>query len=324
MLRRKGRNSGKFEFLARHGDRIADGEDAGIEHADDIAGVGLVDDFALLRHELLRLGQAQLAVALHVEHLGLTLEFARADAHERQAVTVRFVHICLNFEDKGGKIRGEGVDFSTVSHAGQRRRRHVEEGLQEGLDAKVRQRRTEEYRAELARANLLQIELASRAQKLHVLAQLLRARRADQLVDLRVVRVDLQLIRAVFAGNAGEKVNAALLPVVDALEFLAAADGPVDGVGFNTQLAFQLVQEIEGVLGLAVHFIDKGENRNVTHGADLEELARLRLDALAAVDDHDRRVRRHERAVGVLGEVLVARRVQNVDAVAVIAELHNG
>lgn len=62
----------------------------------------------------------------------------------------------------------------------------------------------------------------------------------------------------------------------------------------------------------------------MAHGADLEQLARLRLDALRAVDDHDGGVRRHQRAVGVLGEVLMARRVQNVDAEAVILKLHNG
>ncbi len=62
----------------------------------------------------------------------------------------------------------------------------------------------------------------------------------------------------------------------------------------------------------------------MAHGADLEELARLRLDALRAVDDHDGRVRRHQRPVGILREVLMARRVQNVDAEALILELHDG
>ena len=44
------------------------------------------------------------------------------------------------------------------------------------------------------------------------------------------------------------------------------------------------------------------------------------LDALGAVNDHDGGVRRHQGAVGILGEVLMAGRVQNVDAVALIAE----
>ena len=44
---------------------------------------------------------------------------------------------------------------------------------------------------------------------------------------------------------------------------------------------------------------------------------------LAAVDDHHGGIRRHQRAVGVLGKVLVARRVQNVDAIALVLELHD-
>ena len=60
------------------------------------------------------------------------------------------------------------------------------------------------------------------------------------------------------------------------------------------------------------------------HGADLEELPGLGLHALGAVDDHDGGVRGHQGAVGVLGEVLVAGGVQNVDAEAIILELHHG
>ena len=112
--------------------------------------------------------------------------------------------------------------------------------------------------------------------------------------------------------------------VIDALELLAAADGPVHGVGLDAELVFQLVEQVERVLGLAVHLVDKREDRDMAHGADLEQLARLRLDALAAVDDHDGGVRRHERAVGILREILMARRIEDVDAEALILELHDG
>ena len=58
--------------------------------------------------------------------------------------------------------------------------------------------------------------------------------------------------------------------------------------------------------------------------ADLEELAGLAFDALAGVDDHDHRVDRGQHAVGVLGEILVAGRVEQVDAVAAVVELQDG
>ena len=124
--------------------------------------------------------------------------------------------------------------------------------------------------------------------------------------------------------RVGEVDDALLLAVVNALKFLAAADGPVDGVGVDAKLALDLLAQLERVARFAIHLVDEGEDGNVAQGADAEQLARLRLDALRAVDDHDRAVCRHERAVGILGEVLMARSVENVDAVAAVLELHDG
>ena len=86
----------------------------------------------------------------------------------------------------------------------------------------------------------------------------------------------------------------------------------------------QLLAQLEGVPGLPVHLIDEGEDGDVPQAADLKELPRLGLHALGGVDDHDGGIGGHEGAVGVLGEVLVARGVQDVDAEAVVLELHDG
>ncbi len=50
MLRLKGGDAGIAELLARHGDGVADGEQAGVKHADDVPGVGLVHDLPLRGH----------------------------------------------------------------------------------------------------------------------------------------------------------------------------------------------------------------------------------------------------------------------------------
>ena len=62
----------------------------------------------------------------------------------------------------------------------------------------------------------------------------------------------------------------------------------------------------------------------MAHGADLEELSGLGLHTLGTVDDHDGRVGSHQSTVGIFGEVLVTRGVQNVDAESAVLELHNG
>ena len=64
---------------------------------------------------------------------------------------------------------------------------------------------------------------------------------------------------------------------------------------------------------------------NVAHAAHLEELAGARLDALGRIDHHDGGIDRRQRAIGVLREVLVARRVEQVeDAVAILEGHHRG
>ena len=112
-------------------------------------------------------------------------------------------------------------------------------------------------------------------------------------------------------------------PVIDTLKGGPAGNGPVHGIGADAEFRFQLVQQLEGVPGLPVHLVDEGEDGDAPHGADLEELPRLGLDALGRVDDHDGGVRRHQGPVGVLGEVLVAGGIQNVDAVALVFKLHD-
>ena len=64
--------------------------------------------------------------------------------------------------------------------------------------------------------------------------------------------------------------------------------------------------------------------RNRAQPADLEQLDRLFLNTLGVVDQHDRAVRGHERTIRVLREVLMAGGVQNIDAIAVVIELHRG
>lgn len=50
----------------------------------------------------------------------------------------------------------------------------------------------------------------------------------------------------------------------------------------------------------------------------------MRLDALGTVDDDDDRIDGRQRAVGVFGEVLVSRGVEDVDLGALVFEAHHG
>ena len=98
--------------------------------------------------------------------------------------------------------------------------------------------------------------------------------------------------------------------------------GQFIGAGTDAQHVFQFFHQGEGILRGPVHLVDKGEDGNIPHPADLEQLDGLFLHALGRVDQHDRRVGGDQHAVGVLTEILVAGGVQNVDAEAVVFELH--
>ena len=59
----------------------------------------------------------------------------------------------------------------------------------------------------------------------------------------------------------------------------------------------------------------------MTHDTYLEKLARLCLHSFGCVNDHNRRIRRHQCSVRILRKVLMARRIQNIDAKSAIRKL---
>ena len=125
VLRLEGGDAGVFELLAGNGNGVADGEQARVEHADNVAGVGLFHNFPLGGHHLLRLAQPQLLAGLHMVIFGVPLELAGANPHEGQPVPVGLVHVGLNFEDEGGEILAEYIHLALVGNTGQGRGSHT-------------------------------------------------------------------------------------------------------------------------------------------------------------------------------------------------------
>ena len=264
-----------------------------------------------------------------MERLHAALKLAGADAQERNAVTVVLVHVGLDLEDKAAELLAARLDQLTALRvlAGQRGGGQAQELLQERLHAEVRQSGAEEHGGQLAVLHGVEVKLlGSAVQQLDVLGQLFMVGSADQVVQAGVAQLGLDLLDhldAVGAAIALKGQHAPGIAVIDALEVLAAADGPVHRVGLDAEDFFNVLHQLKRVAGLAVHLVDEGEDRDVAQRADLEQLDGLGLNALGGVNDHDGGIRRHQGAVGILTEVLVAGRVQNVDALALIVELQN-
>ena len=259
------------------------------------------------------------------------LELAGADAHESDAVAVGLVHVGLDLEDESRELVTAGIHglAGQAVHAGQRGGGEPQEVLQERFHTEVGQGRSEEHGTQLAAQHFVQVELlGGTVQQLDLIHQLLVQVGGEQLVQCGITQFGLglaDLLHAVGAAVAGESQDFAGVAVEHALELLAAADGPVHGVGLDAQDLLDVLHQLKGVAGFAVHLVDEGKDGDVAQGAHLEQLDGLGLDALCGVDDHDGGVRRHQGAVGILREVLMARGVQNVHALAGVVELqHRG
>ena len=111
--------------------------------------------------------------------------------------------------------------------------------------------------------------------------------------------------------------------VVNAAKLRAVAERPIHWKCADAEHALQFVEKRDRIFRRPIALVHEGENRNAAPLAHFKELARLRLDALTCVDDHDRGVDGGEHAIGVFAEILVARRIEEIDAVAVVVELQN-
>ena len=124
--------------------------------------------------------------------------------------------------------------------------------------------------------------------------------------------------------GAAEADEVAGAPVDQAAEVAGVAHRPGDGHRLQVEAGLDLVEQLEPVTARPVPLVDEGEQGHVARPAHLEQLERLRLDALGRVEHHHRGVDRGQHPVGVLGEVAVAGRVEQVEHVVAVRELQHG
>ena len=329
MLRREGRDARILHAALTGAERVANREDARIEEAHDVARVRLVHDGAVVGHHGRARGELELAPALHMESVHTAFELARADAQEGDAVAVVLVHVGLDLEHEAGELVRRRVDQLARERILMRARcrRKPQEVFEERLYAEVSERRTKEDGAELARTNGLQVEFVCRSiKKLDVVYEVTMVLGPDELIERRIAQLGLNLIHllgGIRTAVALESEHMAARALEDAAEILAAADGPVHGIGRDAEHRLNLVQEIERVARLAVELVHEGEDGNTAQRTDAKELNGLRLNALRAINHHDGGVGGHERTVRIFRKVLVAGGVQDIHAATIVGELQH-
>ena len=293
----------------------------------DVARIGEVDHRLFLGHEGRRGGEFQLLAAAYVEVVPIPFERAGTDLQERDAVAVVGVHVGVDLEDEARHLLLGRLHAPRLGLRGARRGGDVDETFEQLAHAEIVDRRTEEDRRQIARQIGVAVEgIVDALDQFRILAQLAGIALAHMRVELRCSQI------ADFDGRrrsrlplvGGEERQTVRIDVVNALERRAVGDRKGQRTYFDAQLALHLVQQVEGILARTVQLVDEDHHRRLAHPAHLHQAARLLLDALGAVDDDDDRIDGRQRAVGVLGEILVAGRIENIDLHSVILESHDG
>jgi hypothetical protein len=111
--------------------------------------------------------------------------------------------------------------------------------------------------------------------------------------------------------------------IVDPLELATHADRPGHRRHVEREHVGNLVERLEHLPAFAIDLVDEGDDRHRAQAADFEQFARLRLDALGGVDHHHCRIDCGQGAIGILGKVLMARRVEQVEGDSLALERHH-
>jgi hypothetical protein len=241
--------------------------------------------------------------------------------HEGDAVAVVRIHVRLDLEDDAGHGRFRRFDLACGGTLRERRGCVCLERVQHVANAEVLERGAEEHRRERAVAEFLEIEAAAgRVHEIDFLTPAGVCVRLQQLVEQRIVGAGDRLA----VGVRVEAADARMIEIIGAAEIAALADGPDHWRGVEGERLLDLVEKVERLAGFAVELVDEGDDRDVAHATDLEQLLGARFDTACGVDHHDGGVDGGQRAIGVVGEVFVARRVEQVEDGAAVFERHDG
>jgi len=315
-------HAGKLDLLALE-DGVADAQIAGVHQSDDVAGERFLDGLAIVaerRGGVLGSHRATRANALGVH---AALEATRAHARERQTVAVIGIHVGLDLEHEAGEVGIQRAFVVVHVDAWQRWRRQLGHRVEQGAHTEVGERRTHEHRCALAGQERRKVDVGTdgveqtTAIEGHLPGVALLRGRALGGDDLLGGRRRTARRARVLRELAGTTVDGAT-------EVARDAHGPRGRCGAQPDLLLHLVEKFQRVATGTIELVEERQHRQVARAAHVEQLQRLGLDALGRVEHHDDRVHRGQHAVGVLAEVAVTRRVEQVEHMIAIRELQHG
>jgi len=228
-------------------------------------------------------------------------------------------------EDEAAEPVFFGFDVTRCGVARPRCWRNAHERIQHFLHTKIIDGAAEEYRGRFSAEVIVCVQFTVNAvDQFNVFTERMGIPFADFSIKDGIIKVvDVHHILVIRFCSRGEEYQAFFVQIVHPFEILAAVDGPGIGVEVDLQFFFDLFEEVETVLAVTVHFIDEYDHRRLPHGDHFHKPAGLRFHPVHAVNDEDDAVHCCQRTKGVFREVLVTRRIEQVDEVAIVFKGHD-
>ena len=111
--------------------------------------------------------------------------------------------------------------------------------------------------------------------------------------------------------------------MINSFEPAAHADRPGHRRATDRQDVFYLIKQLHRLAALTVELVDECHDRGIAQAADIHQFDRALFDAFGAVDDHQRRIDGGQRTIGVLGKILMAGCIEQIDDVVAVGKLHD-
>ena len=317
------RNSGKLKALTL-GEGIANLDSAVVMQADDIAGNRLFHQHPLSRLEGHCVGDFHILANAHMPHFHTLAVAPGAHPHKGDAITMTRIHVRLDLEHKTTQRVLAGSHMARDRVPALRRWRPLHELVEHFPHPEITQGSAKEHRAQLTRQEGFHVKLVTRATHQFDFIDKIFVLFTQQSPRLR----GIQALYAPVIGQyrtlpRGELMEHIGIQVVHPLEFLTHTHRPVDGCALNLQNLLDFVQQLYRVANIAVHFVDEAEDGRIAQTTDIHQLDGAILDTLGTVNHHQRRIDSGQRAIGILGEVLVPRGIQQVHYALSIGKLHH-
>ena len=296
-----------------------------IVNADDVAGDGIVAGNALVGHERRARCRASSSRSdALVANLHRRLIAARANAEKRDAVAMARIHVGLDLEDESAERFSVGATTLLLPSRGCGGGAHSTSACSISCTPKLLMAEPKKTGDLLSREERIQVERRARvAEQLHVVTQGQRLV-GKQLVEPRIAQALDQLAVIAHPFLARRESEQAIPPQVEhARKRLPMPTGQV--IGAQSILSTDSISSSSAIGARTSRsslftkvMIGVARSRHTS-----SSLIVCASTPFGGVDHHHRRVDRGQHAVGVLGKILVARRVEQIDGVAGILELHD-